>query len=165
MCSLKLSSESRNTPNNLIDFNCFMLTASICRFILFVSDSAPSSMDWCFWTLTCSRFFFAPSSYLTTFTQQQQFALNDTSRWARGKDLMIVCIHGNFLLSYISKIILKWVPQKGTKPRPLRTTSYCIFPLTGHRTQLDPVLSVREVRAQKVKGRSWKAVWFQFLNK
>ena len=77
---------------------------------------------------------------------------------------MIVCLHRNFLLSYISKIILKWVPWEGTKCRPPRTTSYCIFPLTSHRTHLDPVLSVREIRAQKVEGRSWKIVWFQALH-
>ena len=77
---------------------------------------------------------------------------------------MIICLHINFLLSYISKIILKWVPQEGTRCRPPRTTSYCIFPLTSHRTHLDPVLPVREIRAQKVEGRSWKIVWFQALN-
>ena len=55
MCSLKLSSESRCTPNNLSDFSCSMLTPSICKFIVFASVLEPSNLDWYFWTFTCSR--------------------------------------------------------------------------------------------------------------
>ena len=51
-----LQTEPMCSLDNLIDFSCSMLTPSICRFMLFASDSAPSTMVWYFWTFTCSKF-------------------------------------------------------------------------------------------------------------
>ena len=70
---------------------------------------------------------------------------------------MIVCLCRNFpaQLCMYKQYHFEMSSTKGDQTKtPEDDPSYCIFPLTGHRTELDPVLSVREIRAEKVKGRS-----------
>ena len=98
-CSLKLSSESRCALHNLIDFNCSMLTPSICRFIVFASVQSP-----------VTRIYISEHSLVAGFPVPFSDLIPSLSSLSSMiLDLMVVCIHRNFVISYMSKIILKWL--------------------------------------------------------